>query len=151
MTSFLPVVPAILGVALFACGTPDETEDALASGDAVVTGGTFGRASAIVRGIDYLPFEYQADGCYARALYMGMELAAEGIESNAIFVFAKDEAHELPNLVVALQKANSRARAVLRRCVRCGPDAVRGTLDIQDANRQPIARIYLSELMRQIS
>ena len=63
----------------------------------------------------------------------------------------KDEAHELPNLVVALQKANSRARAVLRRCVRCGPDAVRGTLDIQDANRQPIARIYLSELMRQIS
>ena len=95
MTSFLPVVSAILGVALFACGTPDETEDALASGDAVVTGGTFGRASAIVRGIDYLPFEYQADGCYARALYMGMELAAEGIESNAIFVFAKDKAHEL--------------------------------------------------------
>lgn len=62
-----------------------------------------------------------------------------------------DEAHELPDLTAALQKANSRARAVLRRCVRCGPDAVRGTLDIQDASRQPVARIYLSELMRQIS
>lgn len=95
MTSFLRVVSAALGVALVACGAPDEKEASLATRDAVVTGDTFGRASAIVRGIDYLPFEYKADGCYARALYMGMELAAAGIESNAIFVFAKDEAHEL--------------------------------------------------------
>ena len=95
MTSFLRVLSAALGVALFACGAPEESEEAVASSDAVVTGGTFGRASAIVRGIDYLPFEYKADGCYARALYMGMELAAEGIESNSIFVFAKDDASRL--------------------------------------------------------
>ncbi len=95
MTSFLRVLSAALGVALFACGAPDASEEALATSDAVVDGDTFARASAIVRRIDYLPFEYKADGCYARALYMGMELAAEGIESNAIFVFAKDDAHRL--------------------------------------------------------
>lgn len=63
----------------------------------------------------------------------------------------KDEAHDLPDLAAALQKANKRARAVLRRYVRCGPEEVRGALDIQDINHQPVARIYLGELMRQIS
>jgi hypothetical protein len=66
-------------------------------------------------------------------------------------VVFQDEAHDLPDLTAALQKANSRARAVLRRYVRCGPEEVRGTLDVQDASRQAVARIYLSELMRQIS
>ncbi|GEM_PF-1787196 len=63
----------------------------------------------------------------------------------------RDESYDLPDLTAAMQKANSRARAVLRRHIRCGPDEVRGTLDIQDANRQPVARIYLRELMLQIS
>lgn len=63
----------------------------------------------------------------------------------------KDETYDLPDLTAALQKANSRARAVLHRCAKCGPGAVRGTLDIQDAHHQPVARIYLSELMRQLS
>ena len=66
-------------------------------------------------------------------------------------ILFKDETHDLPNLTAALQKANARARAVLRRHVRCAPDTVRGTLDILDASRQPIARIYLRELMQQIS
>lgn len=61
------------------------------------------------------------------------------------------ESHELADLTAALVKAHWRARAFLRRHVRCKPEEVRGTFDIQDENDQPVARIYLSELMRQIS
>jgi len=73
---------------------------------------TFNRAFEIVRGINYLPFAYKADGCYVRALYMSMELAAQQIESNSLFAFAKDgyplyvedlswQYHVAPMLVVA--------------------------------------------------
>jgi hypothetical protein len=44
------------------------------------------RAFAIVSGIDYLPFAYKPDGCYARALYMSMELAAQSVPSSAQFL-----------------------------------------------------------------
>jgi hypothetical protein len=44
------------------------------------------RAFGIVAGVDYLPFAYKADGCYARALYMSMELAAAGIPSSAQYI-----------------------------------------------------------------
>jgi hypothetical protein len=44
-------------------------------------------AFEIVRGIDYLPFTYIVDGCYARSLYMSLELAAERIPSSAHYVF----------------------------------------------------------------
>jgi hypothetical protein len=53
-----------------------------------VTQSTFDKAYGIVKGIDYLPFEYKDDGCFARALYMAMELASEGLESNEVFAFA---------------------------------------------------------------
>jgi hypothetical protein len=43
-------------------------------------------AYGIVNGIDYLPFAYKPDGCYARALYMSMELAAQSIPSSAQFL-----------------------------------------------------------------
>ena len=49
----------------------------------------FDRAFQTVKAIDYLPFQYKVDGCYARALYMSMELAAKGMESNSVFAFAR--------------------------------------------------------------
>jgi len=42
----------------------------------------------IVRGVDYLPFQVTRDGCYARALFLAMELAAQGIPSSSTFVVA---------------------------------------------------------------
>ncbi len=80
--------------ALFACSAAPEAGDtesdvAVSSQDELVTQQTFAEVSRIVNGIRYLPFEYKVDGCYARSLYMSMELAAAGHESNAIFAFAK--------------------------------------------------------------
>jgi hypothetical protein len=46
-------------------------------------------AFGIVKAIDYLPFTYIVDGCYARSLYMSLELAAEGIPSSAHYVFGE--------------------------------------------------------------
>ena len=43
-------------------------------------------AYGIIQNIGYLPFAYKEDGCYARALYMSMELAASGIPSSAQFI-----------------------------------------------------------------
>jgi hypothetical protein len=61
------------------------------------------------------------------------------------------EAHELADLTAALVKAHWRARAFLRRYVQCKPEEIRGTFDIEDEDGRPVARIYLSELMRQIT
>jgi hypothetical protein len=55
---------------------------------AVVTAEQATRAYEIARGIDYLPWGYTADGCYARALYMSMELAAERIPSSSQYIVA---------------------------------------------------------------
>lgn len=85
----------LLGVALaatVACGGSASSDDgsaAPADEQDWVVQSTFTRAYGIVQGIDYLPFQYKVDGCYARALYMSMELAAQGMESNAIFAFAR--------------------------------------------------------------
>ncbi len=71
-----------------ACGsgaaTPDEA-GGVESG-ATVAPATAKRAYAIVRGIDYLPFAYKDDGCFARALHISMELAAQKIPSSAEFI-----------------------------------------------------------------
>jgi hypothetical protein len=67
-------------------------ENEIGSADsAVVSREEFGRALGIVRDLDYLPFEYKVNGCYARAFYMSMELASRGIESNAIYAFARSK------------------------------------------------------------
>ena len=84
---------ALLLSGLFACGGGSS-----AAGDSAATGAeqdwvvqsTFDRAFTVVQGVDYLPFQYKVDGCYARALYMSMELAAKGMESNAVFAFAQN-------------------------------------------------------------
>jgi hypothetical protein len=77
----------LLAIVLAACGGSPR-QDATESASALVSDETFGRASDAVRGIDYLPFDYLEDGCYARSLYMAMELASRGIESNAIYAIA---------------------------------------------------------------
>lgn len=77
-----------LSLILAACAAP-ATEGAAQSSDELVTSQAFTEAANVIRGIDYLPFNYKEDGCYARSLYMAMELAATGRESNAIFAFAK--------------------------------------------------------------
>ena len=48
---------------------------------------TIVRAERIIDRIDYLPFTSKKDGCYARALYMGMELAIHGIPALNHYVF----------------------------------------------------------------
>lgn len=45
------------------------------------------QAFGVVQAIDYLPFTYIVDGCYARSLYMSLELASHGIPSSAHYVF----------------------------------------------------------------
>jgi hypothetical protein len=84
---------AVLSLAsVVACSAaPGEEGDdgTTASQDELISQQTFNEVSRIVGNIKYLPFEYKVDGCYARSLYMAMELAATGHESNAIFAFAK--------------------------------------------------------------
>jgi hypothetical protein len=76
---------------LVACGgaPSDDSHASAASEQDWVVKSTFDKAFGIVQGVDYLPFQYKEDGCYARALYMSMELAAQGMESNALFAFAR--------------------------------------------------------------
>lgn len=80
---------------LQACGGSASDGGATAPGSTEsdwVVQSAFDRAFTVVKGIDYLPFQYKVDGCYARALYMSMELASNDIESNAVFAFAQSGA-----------------------------------------------------------
>lgn len=45
------------------------------------------RAKRVIRQIDYIPFSSTRDGCYARALYMGMELTIHGIPASNQYIF----------------------------------------------------------------
>jgi len=56
-----------------------------------------------------------------------------------------------PDLRAALAEANSTARALIHKRVRRAPTALHGSLDIEDEHRQPIARILLADVARQIS
>lgn len=94
-----------------------EPEPAQADLD-LVTRDKFDRARKILEAIDYLPFRYLFDGCTARALYMSMELAAEGIESSAVFAYADGHAlrvkdatwgfHVAPMFVVGRDRASAK-------------------------------------------
>jgi len=59
------------------------------------------------------------------------------------------ERRELPDLRQALIAGHSLARALLRH--RSGRTPVRGSLDIEDDRDQPVARILLADLARQLS
>jgi hypothetical protein len=80
--------PALL-LLLAACGGTHADSTATGPEQDWVVQTTFDKAFHVVQGVDYLPFQYKVDGCYARALYMSMELAAQGMESNAVFAFAR--------------------------------------------------------------
>jgi hypothetical protein len=68
-----------------ACGAPTAPVGQIEK-DARVSPDEAQRAFSIVSGVNYLPFAYKPDGCYARALYMSMELAAASIPSSAQFL-----------------------------------------------------------------
>jgi hypothetical protein len=69
---------------LVACGQhTQETSDTRA----LVSQKQAAEAFDIIQEIDYLPFTYIEDGCYARSLYMSLELAAVGIPSSAQYVY----------------------------------------------------------------
>lgn len=69
---------------LMACGQhTQETSDT----SAFVSPNEAVEAFDIIQKIDYLPFTYIEDGCYARSLYMSLELAAVGIPSSALYVY----------------------------------------------------------------
>jgi hypothetical protein len=63
---------------------------------AIVTQEQADRAFKIAEGIDYLPWGYTADGCYARALYMSMELAVERIPSSNQYIYATGDGALMP-------------------------------------------------------
>ena len=48
---------------------------------------SFAKAKTAIESINYLPFASKRDGCYARALYMGMELTSVGIPSSNQYLF----------------------------------------------------------------
>ena len=81
----IPVISAIMifGV-LSAC--QDSQQPTESTSKAVVSVGQATHAFNVVKGIDYLPFTYADDGCYARSLYMGLELAAQEIPSSAVWL-----------------------------------------------------------------
>ena len=79
----------ILMVLLFLSGCRHPLEEDSAP-EATVSVSQYQRAFQIIQEIDYLPFGYKIDGCYARALFESMELATERIPSSITRVFASD-------------------------------------------------------------
>jgi hypothetical protein len=77
-----------LVAALAACGSGSSKGPESGESDWVVQS-KFDEAYAVVQKVDYLPFNYKVDGCYARALYMSMELAVNKMESDSVFAFAQ--------------------------------------------------------------
>ncbi len=69
-----------------ACGG-GSSEESPSDISAYVSASQAGKAFDIVYDIDYLPFNYIKDGCYARELYMSMELASEKIPSSAQYIY----------------------------------------------------------------
>ncbi len=57
----------------------------------------------------------------------------------------------LPDLAAALAEAQHSARSMIRKRTRRQRGAPSGSLDIENETRQPIARILLADVARQIS
>lgn len=96
----LRISPAILTIialfhaAAFSHGCKSSNRSGLR--DAVVSPPDADRAYRIVENTrNYLPYEYSADGCYARATYMQMELFAANIPSRVVYIRTTwDEANQ---------------------------------------------------------
>lgn len=89
-----PIILTIAIIALTACGAKQASNPStpLSKLDAVVSQDQYDRAAIIVSwSRTYIPYDYTADGCYARAFYMAMELAASEIPSSSVFVFPATE------------------------------------------------------------
>ncbi len=56
-----------------------------------------------------------------------------------------------PDLRTALAEANSTARSLIHKRVRRAPVNLHGSIDVEDERRQPIARILLADVARQIT
>jgi len=87
---------AFTGLAI-ACSSSSQGEKVgTTESRAIVTQEQADRAFKIAEGIDYLPWGYTADGCYARALYMSMELAVERIPSSNQYIYATGDGALMP-------------------------------------------------------
>lgn len=63
-----------------------------------ITEDQLGTAMKVIGKIDYLPFRFDKDGCYARSLFMAMELASVEVPSSSQFAFAPQNGSlRLPN------------------------------------------------------
>ncbi len=82
MQSRLALILGLFGFFTQGCGPSDS---AVSNPSAYVSPETAQLAFAKIENIDYLPFGYKVDGCYARSLFMSMELAADVIPSSAQF------------------------------------------------------------------
>lgn len=70
------------------CGDAEEkAADERSEVSALVSAEQARKAFDIVYKINYLPFNYIKDGCYARELYMSMELASANIPSSAHYIY----------------------------------------------------------------
>jgi hypothetical protein len=87
---------ALTGLVVACAGAPADEPVGTSEQRAIVTQSQADRAFTIAKGLDYLPWGYTKDGCYARALYMSMELAVEKIPSSAQYIYATDGAHFAP-------------------------------------------------------
>ncbi len=83
------VFTSLLAVTLFAgCAASTSEVAGTTKSAAVVSQEDANEAFRVAAAIDYLPFGYTQDGCYARALFMSMEIATHGIATSAEYIHA---------------------------------------------------------------
>lgn len=83
-------IPLLVLVAAFfsavtGCGRP---EGQASQPKAAVSLAQLASAVRSINSIDYLPFSQSEDGCYARSLYMAMEIASRGVPVSSQFLVA---------------------------------------------------------------
>lgn len=78
------VYTALLALLLSGCGSTPQ----VSAPSAAISYDQLQSALTAVTAIDYLPFSQSEDGCYARSLYMAMEIAARGIPVSHQFLIA---------------------------------------------------------------
>jgi hypothetical protein len=79
---------AVAAFSVTACSAAPREEEQ-ASSEQHLNERDWAQAVGYLQKISYLPWGYTNDGCYARALYYTMNLAAEGIPSNHVYIVAK--------------------------------------------------------------
>lgn len=70
------------------CTTADTSEET-AEANSELTERDWSRSVQYLSTLTYIPWGFTEDGCYARALYYSMNLAAEGIASNHVYIVAQ--------------------------------------------------------------